>query len=397
MACRTLIGAVAALLLAGAAGCGGRSASLALTVSPRSATFDVPFTITVAGLKSRQKATITFAGSSSDGLKWQGHQTARANARGVLSLPDDYLIARMHAQGVHGVTYDFPDRLKIRVSAAGARATATADRHSFSPDSFSSSFEYPTGVGFYAAWDRPPGVRRHTAILLFGGSEGGLSNSALADALVAHGYPVLQLAYFGEPGLPSTLTRIPLEYFEHALRWLARRPQVDPKRIVTFGISRGGELSLILAGTFPQLVHAAVGYVPYFVAVGSPSRRGQPAWTFHGKPVLGEIIPVWKSSGPIFVAGGEADALWGSGAAVLEIAAEMRRHGRHDFTALDYPDAGHELGTVLPVQVPLSPSNYGIVSSPYGPLDLGGAPRPDEQAREDAWPKLLRFLAKIGG
>src|ERR671936_1469150 len=80
--------------------------------------------------------------------------------------------------------------------------------------------------------------------------------------LAGHGYPVLQLAYFREPGLPQSLTRIPLEYFERALGWLSRQPEVDPRRIVTWGWSRGGEASLLVAATFPELVHAAVAYVP---------------------------------------------------------------------------------------------------------------------------------------
>ena len=69
-------------------------------------------------------------------------------------------------------------------------------------------------------------------------------------------------ALIGLPGLPSSLENIPLEYFERALRWLAKQPAVDPHRIVTFGSSRGGEASLLIASTFPRLVHGAVGYVP---------------------------------------------------------------------------------------------------------------------------------------
>jgi dienelactone hydrolase len=76
--------------------------------------------------------------------------------------------------------------------------------------------------------------------------------------LAARGYPVLALAYFREDGLPRELVRIPLEYFRRALLWMRTRPEVDPARVVTLGISRGGELSLILASTFPDLVSGAI-------------------------------------------------------------------------------------------------------------------------------------------
>lgn len=50
------------------------------------------------------------------------------------------------------------------------------------------------------------------AILLLGGSEGGLGGVRSAQALVAQGYSVFSLAYFGDPGLPQHLRLVPLEY-----------------------------------------------------------------------------------------------------------------------------------------------------------------------------------------
>jgi len=374
------------------AGCGGRS-GVTVSVTPAAGTFDVPFSIRVTGLRPRQRVTLAFSGDSPSGATWRGSQHARANAHGVVSLPDDFVLARMH--GPRSGLVRFPRRVRVAVDTADAHAAATAQRDPVSFASLRSTFESPLKVGFFAEWDRPRGVRHHTAILLFGGSEGGLSLPQLATTLVSHGYPVLHLAYFGEPGLPQLLERVPLEYFRRALRWLAAQPEVDAKRIVTFGISRGGELSLILASTFPKLVRAAVGYVPFFEAVPSPSNPREPAWTFHGRPVLG-VIPVDRIAGPVFVAGGDADGLWQSGLSVEMVAERMREHDRRDLTALEYAHAGHSLGEVLPLQVPVSAKGYGIVRSQYGVLDLGGSPKADEAAREDAWPKLLAFLDRLG-
>jgi dienelactone hydrolase len=397
---RRLLSAATAVALAGgaAAGCGGQSRRLALTVTPRSASDDVPFEVRVTGLRPRQPASLLFAGRATDGVRWRGGRRARADARGEIVLDDQYLLDDMHHPG--GVDEPFPQTLQVTVKARGLSASTTVHRHAVSLTSVPTTAETPARVGFYGQWLHPAGARRRTAILFFGGSEGGLGESSggpeLAATLAAHGYPVLHLAYFSEPGLPRNLERIPLEYFRRALHWLAAQPEVDPRRIVTFGISRGGELSLILASAFPRLVHAAVGYVPYYAAVPSPSDPALPAWTFHGRPVLG-VIPVERSSGPVFVVGGDADALWQSGLSVQLIAERMHRHRRHDVTALAYPDAGHAIGTVVPLQLHLSPDLYGVVPSRYGMLYLGGTPAADEQAREDAWPKLLRFLAALRG
>src|SRR5206468_319668 len=106
--------------------------------------------------------------------------------------------------------------------------------------------------------------REKRALVLVGGSEGGLSAyvSAIAVHLAAHGYPVLALAYFGSPGLPATLARIPLEYFARGLHWLGERPEVDAHRIDAFGISRGSEAAQLVAIHWPSVVHGVVLGVP---------------------------------------------------------------------------------------------------------------------------------------
>jgi dienelactone hydrolase len=138
-------------------------------------------------------------------------------------------------------------------------------------------------------WFKPRGTRHHTAVLLLGGSEGGLPPELTAFMLAARGYPVLALAYFREPGLPKTLLRIPLEYFRRALVWMRKQSEVNPEQIVSLGISRGGELSLILASGFPDLVYGAVSYVGADVAIISPVDMHEPTWTYHSQPVLGPI------------------------------------------------------------------------------------------------------------
>ena len=108
---------------------------------------------------------------------------------------------------------------------------------------------------------------RRPAVLIIGGSQGGLASTLLAALLAAHDYPALAIAYFKEPGLPWSPSRIPLEYFARAL-WLRARPQVDPAHVFTLGISFGSEPALLLGENIPACQRR--------YRVGSQRRGDQP-------------------------------------------------------------------------------------------------------------------------
>jgi pimeloyl-ACP methyl ester carboxylesterase len=141
----------------------------------------------------------------------------------------------------------------------------------------------------------PPGSGRRPALLAFGGSEGGIDGGiGYASELVPEGYAVLAVAYFGEPGLPSDLHDVPLEYLDRALDWLEARPEIDASRIGVIGGSRGGELALLLAARRGELRAAVAdspsGYVWGATAVGTGA-----AWTSGGQPL--PSIPAGGTSG----------------------------------------------------------------------------------------------------
>lgn len=390
----TLTRMCAVSLVVASAGCGGSARQPSVVVTPERATFDVPVTIAARGLPSDTRATVTFSGTSSSGRTLTGTVASRTDSHGGLMLRDEFPYARMQVP-----VADFgpwPQRVKVAVRAGTTTAVAYATRLSLAHVHITVLDERPAHTGFFGEWYVRPRERNRTAILFFGGSEGGLSGEFLAETLAAHGYPVLELAYFAEPGLPATLTNIPLEYFERALVWMAKQPQVNAKKIVAWGASRGGEASMLLASTFPALVHGAVGYVPSAYVIPSPSDADKAAWTYRGRPLPAySVIPVWKSSGPIFVVGGYDDQLWQSGLYVSTIRDEMRAHHRPDVTALTYENAGHKLASAIPPQFEFRTAEYGVVQSRYGTLELGGSPKADEAALEDSWPRVLQFLARI--
>jgi dienelactone hydrolase len=243
--------------------------------------------------------------------------------------------------------------------------------------------------GFIGRFCSEPSLVPRAAILRLGGSEGGLAGDTTCAILASHGYPTLNLAYFGLPGLPTDLSRIPLEYFEHALEWLSHQPGVDPQKVVAMGSSRGGEAALLIASIYTERVHGAIGLVPSSVV--NPARGGpDPAWTYRGEPLPFLQIPVEQINGPVFVVGAGQDYVWPSSIYVGNIDVRMRERGRRDVTALVYLQAGHGIGSLLPnVRTPTA------LQTRYGYLEFGGSPAADAHARAAAWPKLLAFLGKL--
>lgn len=144
--------------------------------------------------------------------------------------------------------------------------------------------------GFDGTLFLPPGRARRPAVVIWGGSEGGLvAGDAWGELIASHGIPALGIAYFDAPGLPCALSDIPLEYFARAIRWMRHRPSVDPGRVWLLSGSRGTEAEALLAAHFPRLVHGFVAEAPSSTAYasfpGTCRPRTRYAWTLHGHPV----------------------------------------------------------------------------------------------------------------
>jgi dienelactone hydrolase len=234
------------------------------------------------------------------------------------------------------------------------------------------------------------------ALLVLGGADGGFSlggpsTTLLAALLAAHGYPALALAYFNAPGLPPTLTGIPLEYFATALRWLRRQPHVDPGRVLTLGISRGSEAALLAGVNYPSLVGGVIASVPDSLVVGGLS------WTLHGRPLPGGfpagVIPVERIKSPIFLACGGADRINASCQQAQAIMGRLAAH--HDayrHVLYPYPAAGHGVGTLVPYEpVADTTTDQQITQQLLAGTSPGGNPA----AQADLWPRILHFLTSL--
>jgi dienelactone hydrolase len=252
------------------------------------------------------------------------------------------------------------------------------------------TFKRTPADSFYGDYFQPADTStRKPAVLTFGGSEGGLSGTLVAEQLASIGYPALSIAYFGEPGLPKDLLDVPLEYFAGALTWLSQQPGVDPGHLVVLGVSRGGEAALLLGADYPNLIHGVVALVPSaYVNCSYPACKGS-AWTINGRPIpftpeAQALIPVGKIQGPLLVACGNEDAVWPSCLYADRIKDELAAGFPYPLTILEYPDAGHGIGELVPFTSWLEPF-----------ATQGKTPASNVLAREQAWPKLLTFLRAI--
>ena len=275
------------------------------------------------------------------------------------------------------------------------------------------TFAYPDGGGPF------------TGVLALGGSDGG-TPEYLANLLVPEGFAVLALVYWGTTDTQMTLADIPLERVERGLRWLREQPNVRAVdgRVAVVGASKGAELALLTAATFPDLVGPVVAYTPSSVVWNgidfSAPGRACSSWTHHGEPfpfvpfasdaapirserglsmlpvserslenqeaVERAAIRVERAAGPLLLVSGGDDRVWAAKRMGDMIVARMNGHGRSaDVMHLHYPKAGHMLHPYT------RPSD---LSFPAFPMDLGGTAEADAQANASALPRVVEHLRR---
>ena len=260
----------------------------------------------------------------------------------------------------------------------------------------------------------PAAAGAHPAIVVLGGSGGGDRLRMVAARFAARGYVAASVAYFGLTGLPASLDEIRVETVGAAIDALAKRPDVDPARIGVFGDSKGGELALLAASTYPR-VHAVVAVVPSPFAWQGAGFGS--SWTVAGKPVAyvpldrprralrgsfgsavdmravfdasmqlhrgaiaGAMFALEKIQGPLLLLAGDDDGVWDS-PAQCEVAVAYLRSHPHAYADeyVHYARAGHAF-------------LFASAERPQSEPRFGGTPRGNVDAGEKAWAKIDEFL-----
>lgn len=430
------------------------TAVITLNASPTSALVDEPVAIRVSGLKPGEPVTLRASMPDYQNRTWSAAATFIADANGVVDVtrqaPKYGSYSGVHAMGLvwSMLPENVPHPREIlyappaEITGFPFKLEALANQKVIAQVTLTRYLQAPrvtktevSSHGLVGELFKPAGPGPHPAIIVIGGSEGGLYPQVDEAALfAAHGYVALGLAYFqgfgnGDPRLaqlPRRLVNIPLEYFVQAADWLKQQPGVDVQHVAIMGWSKGAEAALITAATFPKAFQAVIGFMPSSVVWSGIQYSPGPAvssWTLDGKPlpwvnpvmnasmfgngkplafldsyqagfkdtatVEKAAIPVEKIAGPVLLISASDDQIWPSPLMARQIMQRLAAH-HHGYAdeSLCYAGAGH---AILPPYRPAGPS---VVAVPGSSFAFGGNTTAYAFADRDAWKHVLAFLHK---
>jgi dienelactone hydrolase len=188
----------------------------------------------------------------------------------------------------------------------------------------------------------PAGANRNPAVLVLGGSEGGLP-SRKAAWLASHGFTALVVAY-----VPANV----------------RYPACCGFTSVPFAWTWNGH---------------GLAFRPI---------RG-------GAAAIGATIEVEHIRGPVMLISGTADRIWESSSMADSVAARLKdHHFTFPVEHLKYSHAGHAAG-----RPEIVPAWQGYTRNPTSgrEVEMGGTPQGNAESTLDAIPKVLEFLDKSLG
>jgi dienelactone hydrolase len=377
-----------------ATGATSTGSAVKLVVSPSSVLLDQQVDVQVRGLRPGRKIRLEATTRDALGKRWRSRLIYRADASGVVDTRSHmrlfWSLEPTTKQAEPSPFFPTVGPMTVTVRAfAGKRMLAAGSFVRQAGTNVTRNDVTLAEEGFIGAYFAPAAGTSRPAVLQLGGGLGGYGYFPAA-LLAGHGYPILSLAYFNEPGLPKTLKEIPLEYFAKALRWLGEQPGVEPNRILVYGVSRGAEAALLLGAMYPELVHGVIASSPSADVLGAYPGPGA-AWTLGGKPIPEGPIPVWQIPGPVLAFGGGRDLYYSSAYAVHELVERAGEHGRNNVEGRIYGDAGVGVGFAIP-NLP----TYGrVIKLGNHYIGVGGTPGANVRAWAASWPLVLRFIRAL--
>lgn len=307
--------------------------------------------------------------------------------------------------------------------------SATVNAH---PKEQSEAIEETSIPGFpHATVFRRAGDHARPVVVILAGAEGGNeAGQRFGPTLARLGYAAVSLPYYspdwGEyapppafPDLPGSFIDIRVDQLAELRESLAMMPGLDTSRFGLFGGSKGAEFALIAASHY-DWIDAVVAFAPsdlvwegwgletveaprtrssfsqgakplpfmpyqdFFAALdGGQSASLLPAHE-NGRANNPEReqsarIPIERYCGQLMLVAGDVDLLWNSGRMARNIV-ETREAAGLTTEALIYPHAGHDIAG----------GSAEMRDDPRG----GGTPKANAQARADAWPRVVAFLAQ---
>ena len=408
------------------------------------ALYDAPISIALEGFAPGTGVTVTATLQVAEATPWQSWATFIADDRGRVDVMRQAPVAGTW-KGVSpmGLFWSaapvpgkwraappdwvmWPSVARLHAEAPGAAPAELTVERRLAGDGVSRRPVREAGV--VGTLFLPSGDGPYPAVIVLGGSDGGISEHRAA-LVASHGYAALSLAYFGATDLPPELVNVPVEYFEHAISWMRGQPWLRDGFLAVWGASRGGELALLLGATIPAN-NAVIAYVASGVLHGPFEPHDPPntpaCWTSGGRPLpylqehnatddpisvdytkspvaespryLSQLrdvkaveqatIPVERTHGPILLVSGQDDQIWPSSILAEIVIRRLQQYGHpYSFHHLSYEAAGHA------IYIPYSPTTQIEFMHPNGVhYTGGGSPRANSEAGADAWRHVLAFL-----
>ena len=424
-----------------------------IEVSRQKALIDEPVEIFVSNLAAHKNITLEASCKDEDNNRWFSRATFQANNNGVVNIATQAPISGSYNginpmglfwsmiptdKKIQHFSFDKKE-LEICLSVFSKNKLLTKKtiyRLLISPEIEKRKIHEHGVVGtlFY-----PKNVKSAPAIIVIPGSSGGIPERK-SQVLASHGYTVLALGYFGLEGLPKNLDNIPLEYFQNAMQWLKKQPEANENQLALFGSSRGGELVLLLASTFPKEVNTVIACVPSNIVYSGFPKATEPAWTYKNSPVpfipspsledidsavkKGKVafhkgtfedaweitphflygmekfhkaieaatIPVEKIRCPILIFSGEDDKLWPSSLYGKRIMEHLdKKQSTIKRKHLNFAHTGHAFLYPYPPYMPVIGQPIYLPDSNLW-SQYGGTAEGNAHAAKESWRETLSFL-----
>ncbi|XP_070781840.1 acyl-coenzyme A thioesterase 1 [Enoplosus armatus] len=240
---------------------------------------------------------------------------------------------------------------------------------------------------------------------------GGRLTEPRSSLLANKGYAVLALAYYGYQDLPKNPEKLDLEYFEEAVTYLRRHPEVKGPGIGIISISHSGGLALSMSSFLSGIsatvcINACIAntVIPLhykdIVIPPLPPVIKNVKFTDSGLVDIRDVLPdpsleknraslfpVERASCQFLFAVSEDDHNWNSALYAKQAAATLRNHGKESFKVVTYPKAGHFLEVP---HMPYCPS--GFHAAVGRPVVFGGEPKAHSEAQLDLWERVQEFF-----
>ncbi|CAK6962797.1 acyl-coenzyme A thioesterase 1-like [Scomber scombrus] len=242
---------------------------------------------------------------------------------------------------------------------------------------------------------------------------GGRLTEPRASLLANKGYVVLALAYLAYQDLPKKPENLDLEYFEEAVTYLRRQPEVKGSGIGILSTSHSVALALAMSSFFPgisatvcingcnantvfPLHYKDIVFPPLSPVVENIRFKDSGVLEIRDAlpdPTLEEnrasLIPLESASCQFLFAVSEDDQNWNSAFFAKQATAMLKSHGKESFELVSYPKAGHLLEVP---HMPYCPS--GVHAAIGMAVAFGGEPKAHSEAQLDLWERVQEFFKR---